>query len=55
MAKKWTNKNLAGALHYVTGNVLNRRPIFRQAQNCIAFLEELQRARAEIGFKVRLG
>ena len=42
MAKKWTNKNLPGALHFVTGNVLNRRQIFRQEKNCIAFLQELQ-------------
>ncbi|HKP68915.1 MAG TPA: transposase [Pyrinomonadaceae bacterium] len=45
MAKKWTNKNLAGVLHYVTGNVDKRRPIFRNDSNCIAFLEELQSIR----------
>ena len=45
MAKKWTNKNLAGVLHYVTGNVDKRRQIFRSASNCIAFLEELQSMR----------
>jgi putative transposase len=42
MAKKLTNENLPGVLHYVTGNVHHRRPIFRQEKNCIAFLEELQ-------------
>lgn len=42
MSKKWTNKNLPGSLHFVTGNVLNRRQIFRQEKNCIAFLQELQ-------------
>ena len=26
MAKKWTNKNVAGVLHYVTGNVNNAAP-----------------------------
>lgn len=47
MAKKWTNENLPGALHFVTGNVLNRRPIFRIENNCKAFLEELQNIRNE--------
>ena len=42
MAKKWTNKNLPGALHFVTGNVHQRRPIFAKEANCRAFLEELQ-------------
>ncbi|MGI8884105.1 MAG: REP-associated tyrosine transposase [Pyrinomonadaceae bacterium] len=42
MAKKWTNRNLAGALHFVTGNVQNRLPIFRQEMACSAFLEECQ-------------
>jgi putative transposase len=45
MSKKWSNKNLAGALHFVTGSILNRRPIFRFEKNCIAFLEELQNLR----------
>jgi REP element-mobilizing transposase RayT len=43
MARKWTNHNLAGALHFVTGNVLNRLPIFRREEACRAFLEECQR------------
>jgi len=42
MAKKWTNENFPGVVHFVTGNVINRRQIFRQEHNCIAFLEELQ-------------
>ncbi len=46
MAKKWHNKNLPGALHFVTGNVLDRRPIFRREEYCRAFLEELQEIRA---------
>jgi REP element-mobilizing transposase RayT len=45
MAKKLTNRNLAGVLHYVTGNVDKRRSIFRQDSNCIAFLEEMQALR----------
>jgi len=42
MVRKWTNDNLAGALHFVTGNVLNRFPIFRREEVCRAFLEECQ-------------
>jgi REP element-mobilizing transposase RayT len=52
MAKKWTNNNLAGALHFVTGNVLDRRPIFKRPENCIALLEELQSLRANYGCKL---
>ncbi len=40
MAQKWSNQNLPGALHYITGNVLNRIPIFKQEQCCRAFLDE---------------
>jgi hypothetical protein len=28
MARKWSNRNLPGALHYVTGNCSNRFPVF---------------------------
>ena len=42
MSKKWTNENLPGALHYVTGNVDKRRKIFLKERNCITFLEELR-------------
>ena len=28
MARKWSNLNLPGALHYVTGNFLGRTPVF---------------------------
>ncbi len=42
MAKKWSNRNLPGALHFVTGNVHKRLPIFRNEIACQAFLEELQ-------------
>ncbi len=39
MTKKWSNLNLPGALHFVTGNVLHRIPIFMQDKCCEAFLE----------------
>jgi hypothetical protein len=38
MTKKWSNLNLPGALHYVTGNVLHRIPIFKQERCCKGFL-----------------
>jgi putative transposase len=42
MAPKWSNDNLAGALHFVTGNVLNREPIFHSEQAYLEFLKTLQ-------------
>jgi REP element-mobilizing transposase RayT len=39
MARKWSNQNLPGALHFITGNVLDRIPVFRRDVCCIAFLE----------------
>jgi len=41
MAKKWSNLNLPGALHFVTGNVLDRIQFFTDETFCPAFLEEL--------------
>jgi len=39
MTKKWSNINLPGALHFLTGNVLHRIPIFKQEDCCKAFFE----------------
>ena len=39
MTKKWSNLNLSGALHFVTGNVLHRIPIFAREECCNVFLE----------------
>ena len=39
MTKKWTNLNLPGVLHYVTGIVRHRIPIFKQEKCCSAFIE----------------
>ncbi|HJY27731.1 MAG TPA: transposase [Pyrinomonadaceae bacterium] len=38
MTKKWHNLNLPGALHYVTGIVRHRTPIFAQEKCCLAFI-----------------
>src|SRR5690348_4452972 len=42
MSKKWSNRNLPGALHFITGNVHKRLPIFKKEIVCRAFLEEFQ-------------
>jgi hypothetical protein len=42
MARKWSNLNLPGALHFVTGNLLDRAPIFAEPACCNAFLEQLR-------------
>jgi putative transposase len=42
MARKWSNLNLPGALHFVTGNLLDRAPIFTEPAYCNAFLEQLR-------------
>jgi REP element-mobilizing transposase RayT len=41
MARKWSNLNLPGALHFVTGNFLNRTSVFTEPACCEAFLTEL--------------
>lgn len=41
MARKWSNINLPGALHFVTGNFLDRLRVFTEPECCKAFLEEL--------------
>jgi len=41
MAKKWSNLNLPGALHFVTANVWKREQVFRDALWCVSFLGEL--------------
>ncbi len=52
MSQKWSNKNLPGAMHFITGNVLNRKPIFKTEQNCKAFLEECQNLRVKMECKL---
>ncbi len=38
MVRKWSNVNLPGALHFLTGNLIHRVPAFKQASSCQAFL-----------------
>jgi putative transposase len=42
MARKWSNLNLAGALHFVNGNFIDRLPVFTDPACCQVFLNELQ-------------
>lgn len=42
MARKWSNLNLPGALHFVTGNFIKRLPVFTESACCKVFLDELQ-------------
>ena len=42
MARKWSNVNLPGALHFVTGNFLDRMRVFTDPACCNAFIEELR-------------
>ncbi|MCU1263786.1 MAG: transposase [Acidobacteria bacterium] len=43
MARKWSNLNLPGALHYVSGNFLNRLAVFNDEKCCQAFVDELRK------------
>jgi REP element-mobilizing transposase RayT len=47
MARKWLNLNIPGALHYVTGNLLNRQQVFTDPNCCKAFLDELRKLNQE--------
>ena len=39
MGRKWSNQNLPGALHFVTGNLLDRNPIFTRDDCCQTFIK----------------
>ena len=47
MAKKWSNQNLPGALHFVTGNLINRKPFFVADVACAAFFKILNDSKTE--------
>jgi REP element-mobilizing transposase RayT len=42
MGRKWSNLNLPGALHFVSGNCINRLPVFTEPECCKVFLEQLK-------------
>jgi REP element-mobilizing transposase RayT len=43
MARKWSNLNLPGALHFVTGICVNTLPVFTEEICCRALLNELKK------------
>ena len=47
MTRKWSNQNLPGALHFATGNVIDRVPIFKRIACCESFFEVLRTLLAE--------
>ncbi|MGH9763157.1 MAG: REP-associated tyrosine transposase, partial [Blastocatellia bacterium] len=52
MGGKWSNKNLPGALHFLTSNVSNRLPIFKDSEACEAVISVFSELRAEWPFKL---
>jgi putative transposase len=52
MARKWSNKNLPGALHFLTSNIAGRRPIFKSTEACLAVVDVLSELRGEWPFKL---
>ncbi|HKO96764.1 MAG TPA: transposase [Pyrinomonadaceae bacterium] len=52
MAQKWSNINIPGALHFITGNVINRDPIFIQDCFCQEFFAVLRDLRKNWPAKV---
>jgi REP element-mobilizing transposase RayT len=47
MGRKWSNQNLPGALHFVTGNFLKRIPVFNQKACCQSFIDTLATLRKD--------
>ncbi|HEX9544857.1 MAG TPA: transposase [Pyrinomonadaceae bacterium] len=47
MARKWSNQNLPGALHFVTGNLINRTQFFTDDVTCDAFFKVCKDLKAE--------
>ena len=52
MGKKWTNKNLAGALHFLTTNCLNRVNVFRNEAYCRLFFQAVKELKEAAAFKL---
>jgi REP-associated tyrosine transposase len=52
VARKWSNRNLPGALHFVTGRIIRRLPVFEQDECCVAFIETCSVLSQEWPFKL---
>lgn len=52
VARKWSNRNLPGALHFLTGNIAHRLPAFEQATCCEAFIDVCSTLKEQWPFKL---
>ena len=52
MARKWTNKDLAGALHYITGSSHERDKVFLTERYCLEFLQAVSELKETWPFKL---
>ena len=52
MARKWSNQNLPGVLHFVTGSLSHRTPVFTDEACCYAFLDICASLRDEWPYKL---
>ena len=52
MGRKWTNKDLAGALHFVTGNCNERDRVFQIERYCLEFRDTVAQLRETWPFKL---
>jgi len=52
VGRKWTNKNLAGALHFVTGNCHDRANVFKNERYCLECLDAVRELRETRPFKL---
>jgi REP element-mobilizing transposase RayT len=52
MGKKWTNKNIPGALHFLTANCVNRVPAFRNEAYSRLFFQAVKELKEARPFKL---
>ena len=52
MARKWSNRNLPGALHFATGNFQDRVAVFTRDAACQAYMDVIANKRQEWPFKL---
>jgi REP-associated tyrosine transposase len=52
VARKWTNRNLPVALHFITANCDKRFGVFKREPYCLLFLEALRELKERRPFKL---
>ena len=52
MARKWSNRNLPGALHFATGNFQDRVLVFTRDAACQGYIDVIANKRQEWPFKL---